>query len=178
MKHSQFKGWILDQSTLKPEERKMLEVHLEGCRECRQLSAGWEASRKVLLKPVMASPAPGFSARWQATLARKSRVEKIRRHRLTIAGLILAGFLASLVYMAASGSFLHILADSFNALTSLIIAITHGLSTLGLWLGRLPLAVPIAAGFILFGLLTAFLMTAAFALWNIRSRKKLAHETV
>ena len=176
MKHSQYKDWILDESALNPDERKMLAAHLDGCRECRQLKAGWEASRKMLLNPVMASPAPGFAVRWQVTLARKIRVERIRQHRLTVAGLIVAGFLASLVYMAASGSFLHILADSFNALTGLLIAITNGLSTLGFWLSRLPLAVPLAAGFILFGLLTAFLLTMAFALWNIRNRKKLAHE--
>lgn len=177
MKHSQYKDWILDKSTLNPEERKMLSAHLEGCRDCRQLKASWEASRKMLLNPVMASPAPGFTDRWQATLARKNRIEEIRRYRLTVAGLILSGFLASLGYMAASGLFLQVLADSFNSFTRLVIAVANGLSTLGLWFGRLPLAVPIAASFILFGLITAFLLTTAFALWNIRSRKKLAHET-
>jgi anti-sigma factor RsiW len=178
MKHLQFRHWILDDIVLKPEERKILKEHLAGCRECRQLEAGWEASRKMLVKPVLTAPLPGFADRWQSTLDRKIRTEKVRRYRLTVSGFVLLGFVASLVYMIASGSFLHVLADSFNSLTHFLIAITNGLSTLGLWLGRLPIAVPIAAGFILFGLLTAFLMTMAFALWNINNRKKLAHETV
>ncbi len=177
MKHSQFKHWILDEGILKPEDRKVLKEHLAGCKDCRQLKAGWEASQKMLFKPVLAAPAPGFADRWQSTLASKIRTEKVRRYRLAVTGFVLLGFVASLVYMIASGSFLHVLADSFNSLTHLLIAITNGLSTLGVWLGRLPIAVPIAAGFILFGLMTAFLMTMAFALWNINNRKKLAYET-
>lgn len=178
MKHSQYKHWILDEVVLKPEERNMLKGHLAGCGECQQLKAGWEASQMMLAKRVLAAPAPGFANRWQSTLTRKSRVEKVRSHRLAVSGFVLLGFFTSLVYMVASGSFLHVLADSFNSFTHLLIAITNGLSTLGLWLGRLPIAVPIAAGFILFGLITAFLMTMAFALWNINNRKKLAYEIV
>jgi len=177
MKHSQFKHWILDEDVLKPEERKMLKEHLSGCKECRQLKAGWKASQKMLEKPIMAAPAPGFAGRWQSTLARKVRAEKVRRYRLAVSAFVLLGFFASLVYMIASGSFLHVLADSFNSFTHILIVITHGLSTIGFWLGRLPIAVPIAAGFILFGLMTAFLLTMAFTLWNINNRKKLAHET-
>jgi hypothetical protein len=130
----------------------------------------------MLAKPVLAAPAPGFSDRWQSTLARKIHMEKIRRYRLAVSGSVMLGFFASLVYVIASGSFLHVLADSFNSLTQLVIAITHGLSTVGLWLGRLPIAIPVAAGFILFGLMTAFLMSMAFALWNINNRKKFVYE--
>ncbi|MBM3138193.1 MAG: hypothetical protein FJZ98_08405 [Chloroflexi bacterium] len=130
----------------------------------------------MLFKPVLAAPAPGFADRWHATVARKVRTDKIRSQRLTVSGFVLLGFAASLIYIIASGSFLHMLADSFNSFMQLVIAITNGLSTLGLWLGRLPIIVPIAAGIILFGLMTAFLMTMAFALWNINKRKKLVYE--
>lgn len=176
MKHSQYKHWILDEGVLKPEESITLKEHLSGCRECRQLKAGWDVSQNMLVKPVLAAPATGFANRWQSTLARKIRVEKVRRYRLAVSGFGLLGFFASLIYMIASGSFLHVLADSFNSLTRLIIAITKGLSTLGVWMGRLPIAIPIAAGFIMFGLMTAFLMTMAFALWNISNREKFANE--
>ncbi len=176
MKHSQYKHWILDESDLKSEERRMLKEHLAVCKECRQLNAGWNASRKMLLNPVQAGPAPGFVVRWQETVARKTRLEKVRRYRLTIAGFVFAGFLATLVYLITSGSFMQMLADSFNSVSRVIFAITGGLSTIGFWLRRLPLAVPLAAGFILFGMLTAFLMVMAFTLWNINNRKKFAHE--
>ena len=102
MKHSQYKHWILDESVLKPEERKMLKEHLAVCKDCRQLKAGWEASQKMLVKPVLAAPAPGFTDRWQSTLARKIRTEKVRRYRLAVTGFVLLGFVASLVYMIAS----------------------------------------------------------------------------
>ena len=178
MKHSQYKHWILGESDLKPEERKLLKEHLSTCSECRQLKVGWNASRKMLLKPVQMTPEPGFAMRWQGTLARKMRIEKIRRYRLAIAGLVFGGFIATLTYIIASGSFLQVLANSFNSISKLIFGITNGLSAIGFWLRRVPLAVPLTAGFILFGLLTAFLMTMAFTLWNINNRKKLAHETV
>lgn len=176
MNHSQYKHWILDEITLSADQENLLEKHLDSCKECRQLKSGWEASSDLLIRAKMAVPAQGFSLRWNETLARKTRLEKVRRYRLTVTGLLIAGFLTSLIYLVASGSFLHVLANSFTAIAQALIAITNGLSIIGYWFNRMPVALPLMAGFILFGMVTAFLMTAAFALWNINQRKKLAHE--
>jgi hypothetical protein len=73
--------------------------------------------------------------------------------------------------MVASGSFLQMIADAFNDLTNMIVAITSGLSALGLWLYRMPIAIPLTLGFIFFGLVNAFIMVAAFTLWNLKQRK-------
>jgi len=178
MKHSQFEHWILDDIALSVDQGKSLEAHLTGCKECRQLKTGWDASRNLLTTAILASPAPGFTIRWQDTIARKYRLEKVRRFRLTLAGLLMLAFAASLTYMVASGSFLHILANFFTSIAQLVIAITNGLSTLGYWISRMPLAVTLTAGFMLFGMLTAFILTTAFTLWNVNNRKQLAHEIV
>lgn len=176
MKHSQYKHWILDKEALDADQKKSLSQHLSACKECRQLKSGWDASQKILASAIIASPSHGFANRWNATFIRKIKQEKVRRYRLTVVGLLVLGFLSSLIYMAASGSFLHVLANSFTAITQIVIAITHGLSTIGYWISRLHIAVPLAAGFLLFGLLTAFLMATAFAFWNINNRKKTAYE--
>lgn len=178
MKHSQYKHWILDDITLPIEQKRLLAQHLTACDECRQLKHGWDASRELLVSSAMAVPAHGFTSRWQETYQRKCRLEKVRRYRITLAGLLLLAFIASLTYMVASGSFLHILANFFTSLTQLILAVTRGLTYLGYWLGRLPVVVPLVGGFLFIGVITSFTMTALFALWNIQNRKKLAYETV
>ena len=177
MKHSQYKELILSDSALNSDQQKALEQHISTCKECRQLRNTWMSCQKTLTHVKMAAPAPGFTRRWEETLARKIRLETVRQHRLTVAGLVLVGFIASLIYLIASGSLMHVLANSFTSIVQFMIAISQGLATVGYWLKRLPIAVPLVTGFVLFGLLTAFLMTTVFTLWNINNRKKIAHET-
>ena len=177
MKHLPYENWILDKPKLTREEIKSLTDHLAVCKQCSLLKSGWEASKVLLTQTKLIAPAPGFTARWQNTLIRKCKTEKVRRYRITLFGLLILAFSASLTYMVASGTFMQILANFFNSIIQMIIALTNGLSTLGLWVNKLPTAVPLAAGFLFFGLVNTFLMSAVFLFWNLKNRKKLVHET-
>jgi len=177
MKHLPYENWILDEPKLKPEEIKTLLHHLATCDQCRQLKRGWEASKSLLTKTKLAIPAPGFSARWQNTVIQKCKTEKVRRYRTTMFSLLVLTFLASVTYMVASGSFMQVLANSLNSIIQSVIVVTHSLSNLGLWINRMPTAVPLAAGFLFFGLINSFLMSAVFFIWNLRNRKTYVHET-
>jgi hypothetical protein len=177
MNHKQFEIWILDGVKLTLKRQKELNGHIAVCEECRSLQAGWTVSKNLLKNAAEKTPAPGFTSRWQETLVKKQRVEKIRGYRITLFGLLLLAFITSLVFLVASGSFEQMLASTFNSITQLLIGITNGLSSIGYWLRQLPVFVPLTAGFILFGLFNTFLLAIGFMLWNVKNRKKLAYET-
>ena len=177
MKHLPFENWILDEPALTKEEAKILEQHLSVCKQCCQLQSGWEASKLFLIHPKTSAPIPGFTDRWQKTLVRKCNIEKVRRYRLSMFGLIVLSVLLSAIYLVASGSFMQILANSLTTLMHTFMSITNGLSSLRVWINHLPFAVPLTAGFIFFGLINAFLMAAVFLLWNLKNKKKLVHKT-
>jgi len=177
MKHLPYENWILDEPKLKPEEITSLSHHLEVCDQCRQLKRGWEASKALLTNATLATPAPGFSARWQNKVIQKCKTEKVRTYRITMFGLLVVTFLASVTYMVASGSFMQVLANFINSIIQSIIVVTHSLSVLGIMINKMPVAVPLAAGFLLFGLINAFLIATVFFFWNLKNRKTPIHET-
>ena len=171
MKHKPYEQWLLDEPDLTSAQKKELQFHLESCPYCQQLNSNWQASKQLLSQAELKIPAPGFSQRWQATYARKTRLEKVRRLRLTLLGMLLFALLGSLSYMIASGILLQIVSNTFSGIIQLVIAITHGLSSLGIIFRSLPGFVPFTFGFMLFGLVNAFLMAACFTLWNLKNRK-------
>jgi hypothetical protein len=176
MKHLPYENWILDEPNLSTDEAKALSKHLVSCKQCSQIKSGWEASKVLLTKANFITPVSGFTARWQNTLIRKCSNEKVRRYRITMFGLTLLAFSASLIYMVVSGSFLQLLANFFNSIIVTIIAVANGLATIGFWANNLPVVIPLAVGFVFFGLINAFLMSAVFTIWNLKKVKVEVHE--
>ncbi len=176
MNHKQFENWILDEPELNQDQRKELKKHLSKCAVCSQLDIGWQASKALLMQAAPKAPKAGFKNRWLAYAGKKKQIAKVRRYRLSLFTLLVAVSAASLTYMVGSGYFMHMLADIFNSLSAIVIAMTNGLSTLGSWLYQVPIAVPLTIGFIFFGLLNAFIMVGLFTLWNLRQRKLQTNE--
>ncbi len=108
MSHQPFDTWLLDETNPSTEQEAALQAHLETCPECRQLRANWLAAQETLRLSRMARPAPGFSARFTASLAeRRAREAHRRQIRNLILGLALgavasAGLLAFLVFTVTS----------------------------------------------------------------------------
>ena len=171
MNHKQFESWILDEPKLSDSQIMDLQKHLAACPKCGQLDTGWQASKKLIKQAALKTPEAGFSVRWQAFAEKKCQMKVVRRQRIGIFLALLAVFLTSLTYMIASGSFLHMLADIFTSTTSLLFNLTKGLSSLGYWITRLPIVVPLTIGFIFFGLINAFILIGLFTMWNIKQRK-------
>ncbi len=176
MNHKQFESWILDESSLTADQKLELKLHLAACPECRHLDAGWQASRNLISQAAPKIPEVGFGVRWLALADRKKRMEHVRRYRLTVFSILVAACIASLAYIIASGSFMHMLANTFNSASRMIIAITNSLTTLGEWAFQLPIAIPLSIGFIFFGLVNAFIMAGLFTLWNLKQRKMQTNE--
>jgi hypothetical protein len=177
MKHKQYEKWILDGEILTAKKEAELASHITLCEECARLQSSWMVSKNLLETAIEKAPKEGFANRWQETILRKQRVEKIRQYRLALFGLLMLSFLSALVFLIASGSIGQMLATTLNGIAHFLISITNGLSTFGYWIRRLPVYIPLTAGFILFGLVNAFLMAGVFMLWNLKNRKKLVYET-
>jgi len=95
MNHRPFEDWLLNEQHLTPAEKRDLDAHLRVCRQCAALAeTGLElrASRMV-------SPAPGFTARFQARLAARRIAE--RRRRLLGLIVLLVGGGGLLLWLAA-----------------------------------------------------------------------------
>ncbi|NJC95446.1 MAG: hypothetical protein FIB03_03750 [Anaerolineae bacterium] len=75
MKHQPFEDWLLNEEPITPEQRRELDAHLRSCAYCAALVETGKALRSVR----MASPADGFTARFQARLAEQKLVERRRR---------------------------------------------------------------------------------------------------
>jgi len=176
MNHKLFENWILNETDLTENQSEELQEHLKICPACRHIENGWQASKNLMYQSTPKTPAPGFKTRWLILAEKKHQIKKVRRYRLTIFSLVLITFAASLVYMIASGSFFHMLANGFTSLSRLIFSITDGLSLLGYWLGRMPIAIPLSIGFFFLGLVNAFMMAGIFTLWNLKQRKLQINE--
>jgi predicted anti-sigma-YlaC factor YlaD len=176
MKHKQYESWILDEAPLTEAQQQKLDAHLKVCESCRVLHGSWISSKQLISQSATQVPVVGFTDRWQITILKKCRIEKVRRYRLTLFGLILLAFAGSVIYMLISGSFMQMFANGFTMISEIVMGVTNGLSTISYWLSRLPIAVPVTAGFIFFGMINAFVMVGIFFLWNLMQRKLLADE--
>ena len=176
MKHKQYEKWIFNQSHLTSAQQQKLDAHLKVCDYCRILHVNWISSQQLIFQSLKHAPAPGFVERWQITFIKKCRNEKVRRHRLTIFGLLLIAFISSVIYMLVSKSFMQMFANVFTMISEIFMGITNGLSTINYWLSHLPIAVPVTAGFLFIGMINALILVVIFFLWNIRQRILLPDE--
>lgn len=134
MSHQPFETWLLDENPLSPEQENALEHHLEGCAQCRRIQTGWQAAQVSLNKPPLATPAPGFSQRFYASLAER-RAHKA--HQLQIRWLVMTLTLG-LVFTAL---LLGILVFSLASPADLLVRITQILTGLIGWWNQAQLVI-------------------------------------
>jgi anti-sigma factor RsiW len=93
MKHQPFEEWLLNDTLITPEQRRELDLHLRSCAYCAALVETGRALHAVK----MASPAPGFTMRFQMSLAERKLAD--RRRRFWGAILFTIGGLALLLWL-------------------------------------------------------------------------------
>jgi len=94
MNHQPFEEWLLSEEPITPEQKRKLDLHLRSCEYCSALAE----TGKVLHSVVIASPAEGFTARFQARLAEHKIAD--RRRKLWGAGFFLIGGISLLLWFA------------------------------------------------------------------------------
>ena len=93
MNHLPFEEWLLNNNRITPEQQRDLDLHLRTCAYCSALAE----TGRVLSAAKMATPAPGFTMRFQARLAERKIAE--RRRKLWGATLFTLGGLILLMWM-------------------------------------------------------------------------------
>ena len=73
MKHQPFETWLFETLDLSLGQSKELEEHLSLCNRCSSLVAAWNEVEGRMQSTTFATPAPGFSKRWQSHVAQNRR---------------------------------------------------------------------------------------------------------
>ena len=96
MNHQPFETWLLEEQSITPEQKRELQSHLKICKYCTAL---YETGAALQSKQI-ASPAPGFTARFRKRLA----AQRVAERRLKLWGLIvlMLGGMAMLFGLAGS----------------------------------------------------------------------------
>jgi len=95
MNHQPFEEWLLNKTVITPEQKRVLDLHVRTCAYCAALVE----TRMVLNSVKMASPADGFTTRFQARLAERKLAD--RRRKMWGAILFLIGGSAFLLWLAS-----------------------------------------------------------------------------
>lgn len=96
MNHRFFEERLLTDDPLPPEERRLLENHLQTCERCRMLRAAWQETELELRIPQWVTPRPGFSSRWRERYQRQTALAQQRR---ALVGFLITSLLATLFAM-------------------------------------------------------------------------------
>ena len=172
MSHQPFEDWILDPVTISPEERRALREHLEGCQQCQRMERKWQAVHQQLRAPWLAAPAPGFTHRWQASLAERREREQ-RKQAWKIFGFLMGGAVFILLllagYIIATSSPAEWLVGVVNVFSSSQKIIDLAVFAVQSWLSTTPLALNIALWIYLTITLCVLTIVWAMILWRTKS---------
>ncbi|NWG35194.1 MAG: hypothetical protein HXY42_12185 [Chloroflexi bacterium] len=75
MKHQPFEEWLLNETSLTPEQKRELDLHVRSCVYCSALLE----TEMVLRSARMIAPAEGFAARFRVYLAERKLADRRRR---------------------------------------------------------------------------------------------------
>lgn len=166
MNHRPFEDWLLNEQPLNFDQKRELQAHIQNCAHCSAL-----AEVNVELRSVkMASPAAGFTARFQTRLAAQ-RVRE-RRNRLvgvlilTLGGIGLLGwYLAPYViqFLASPAGWIAALVNFFLTLFDMLRAIGEIGS---IFLRVLPGFIPPFGWMVILSTLSGFALLWTVSLWR------------
>ena len=169
MSHQPYENWILEMRSLSDDQQRLLDQHMEGCKECRQLQERWTLVRVDLEQPVELAPRPGFTRRWKAGLAER-RLREQRRQAwkffLACSGAAAAAFAMLVTYIALSTTPVQWIQAGVKALSSSVGYVTTLRDISASWTHIVPPALNVAFWFSL--VITFFFVTLiwVFALWR------------
>lgn len=113
MKHQPFEEWLLNETSLTPEQRRELDAHLRACAYCAALLE----TGAVLRSARMASPVEGFTDRFRRRLAERKLAD--RRRKAWGAILFLIGGLGFLAWLTTP-SLLTVLSSPANWIAKVV----------------------------------------------------------
>jgi multidrug efflux pump subunit AcrB len=173
MNHQPFETWMFEMDQLEPTQAAALNAHLAECPECRRLMESWQAVEYQLKTARPISPAPGFTARWQANLPIRQQREQLQQARQWLWGLGSASLVmafALVVYLLTTQSPVTMFVNLVEFINGAAIFLAQTQSILKIISDIVPSAVWIILGVVLLvGLVGANLI---WILPQLRDRNK------
>jgi len=173
MNHQPFKQLLLEERARTLQEEQNLWEHVKDCHECHNVDVNWQSVKHQIKTSNMVSPAPGFTARWQANLS--VRLSRQRQQRQTV--LITVISVAVLITVIVALSIWYIVtspASIFVAFTRMLAGVIQITALTPqdvlLWLSDMPVLIPVLAGLGLVGWMTTISLTGAATLWRISKK--------
>jgi hypothetical protein len=173
MRHQPFETWIIDQDPLDPAQAQALKSHLLECEDCRRLSVGWVEAHAHLLSVSPADPKPGFTQRFQSSLALRRYHQQqilIRRTFLYLLGGSMASLLALLAYLFLVVTPTGLFVGAFRSVTYLLVWWNNLQNTYLPLVQSLPAFVPIMLWIIFSTSLSVFSVIWVISIWRISTQ--------
>ncbi|HTX80074.1 MAG TPA: hypothetical protein VMC62_10415 [Longilinea sp.] len=173
MNHQPFENWMFEMDQLDQTQAAALKAHLAECAECRRLMESWQAVEYQLKTAHHVSPAPGFTARWQANLPIRQQNEQLQQARQWLWGLgsaALAMAFALVIYLLTTQSPVTLFVNLVEFINGAAIFLTQTQSIFQIIIDIVPPAV-----WIILGLIMLVGLVGANLLWivpQVRDRNK------
>lgn len=81
MNHQPFEQLLLSEDPLTPEEKQLLDCHLDTCPQCRKLQQAWYGVNDLFQEVPDVAPIEGFTHRWLERLETEKQLEQVIRYR-------------------------------------------------------------------------------------------------
>jgi anti-sigma factor RsiW len=173
MSHQPFETWLFDEASLSGDQVQALQAHLQECQQCRQLQKASKDLDTTLQAAPMASPQPGFSQRWRASLTERRAKQQVLQIKRLFIGFLVAALITLLMLVAAfflTDSPVNLMVSIFEGATNLIIRGNQIQHVIVPWLETVPLIIPLAAWVTLSSGLSLLSLLWIYSLWRIHSR--------
>lgn len=150
MNHQPFELWLLEPDDLEPEQRQELEDHLKNCSVCRQTQSGINRLNAMITQIEPATPAPGFTARFQASLEmrrKKQHQKQVRRALLVLGSMLMLISLVIFGSLLLTGSFVKTLGLLIGTIANIPLQIEGFRYIFYFWTTNLPDSIQVLLSF-------------------------------
>jgi|WetSurMetagenome_2_1015567.scaffolds.fasta_scaffold523630_1 hypothetical protein len=170
MEHQPFETWIIDEIELNLEQKSSLESHLLACPQCQKLNQSWSHVAERMQTAPIANPAPGFSQRFQSSLAERRLLKQQLQARRLFLFLTLGALLSFFIWVVVvlvSASPADLLVAGFQSFTRLFVNIEilqHGFVSL---FSSVPIVIPLAMWILFTSGLVVLALVWVISVWRI-----------
>jgi len=175
MNHQRSDNWLQDPAGMTAEQTSELQTHLTTCPECSRIHAGWQAAHNLIHSAPEIKAPVGFSARFQASLVERRKLEHRRQARnlgLVLVGATVVTSILLLIRFFTTHSAVDVLSQGIQFLSVAPQRVVEYRYIFAFWLGEIPAAYLIGAAIIL--LSWTFLL---LAIW-ILALRRIKHQGV
>jgi hypothetical protein len=166
--HNPFEEWILQDEPLNEAQESALNQHVAACGQCHELQLNWQHTHQQIKTITMATPAPGFSQRWQASLPqrRMRQQAQVRRFFKYLIGINLLSFVGLIATFVLGTSPLDLVSGLLHGSVSIFLYAREAQNLALAALHSVPLFVPVVFWILISTGFCLAVLTWGFSMWR------------